>query len=187
MIDRSISQDERELLAKTFKLFDFDKNGVIEKRDFEELAVRYAKSRGLDSDMPQTNPYYQKYLTMWNEIVKEVDGEFGSESPEGLYDGKITVDEWNRFWINKLKTGEAKDIAQLWTGIIFDLIDADDDGQINLQEYGNFLLTHELQTAGIIADELFQRIDINQDGVISKIELVNNIKLFFNHLQKKFE
>ena len=69
-----ISRDVRELINKTFFLFDFDKNGVIEKQDFIDLAKRNAELTGQPVNDLKNQLYYKTNIHLWNQIENFVDG-----------------------------------------------------------------------------------------------------------------
>ena len=178
-----ISSDLRTLVIKTFHLFDFDGNGVIEKKDFVDLAKKHAELTGKATDDLRDQLYYRTNIHLWNQIESHVDGEYGAEIPEGIFDGKITPTEWYKYWIDRIYTDKPNEVAFNWVNLIFDLVDEDGSGTIDRNEYKKFLELYNFSNVENVIEEIFNLVDTDKNDEISKEEMINNISGFFGKVK----
>jgi Ca2+-binding EF-hand superfamily protein len=153
-----LSELQRKKLVGTFRKLDIDQNGRVEREDFDGAARRIADVRGVGSSSPQYKALLSRYEGIWQELRDGV----GSEH--------ITLDEWLAYHEDLLSDRDRLEegIVGL-ANVIFDVLDADGDGLITRDEYRKYLEAHGLDAAR--ADEVFQRLDRNDDGYISRAEV----------------
>jgi hypothetical protein len=101
---------------------------VLERREFELLAKRYAEHNAWPEDSEQSQNMHA-FLMMWWEMLEahcDADG-----------DGRLTPDEF-------IEAFDARDDAAIDGGgaVIFDAFDTDRSGTISVEEYRRFLLIY---------------------------------------------
>jgi Ca2+-binding EF-hand superfamily protein len=158
-----------------FKFYDMDANGLLERKDFSEMADRLAASRGVD---PGTDAYerlkavqmqwWEEYRTFTNKDV----------------DGAINADEWMSFWdgwltaiADEAGSGSSGFLQKLKESAVtmFDMMDGDGDGSGTSEEYAMWLNTF---SPAADAQAAFDRLDVNGDGVLTRDAAVASLKEF---------
>jgi len=141
-------------MTLAFDALDSDRDGILNRADFEAIADRYAQLRGWSPGDAEYKRHHGFMVGWWEELrcIADANG-----------DGRVTPAEASTF----LEGADPTEIAAAGE-IIFDVLDADYDGQISLPEYGNFLRAMGLDDTA--AEESFSRLDSNGDGTISRTE-----------------
>lgn len=81
----SLSSAEHRRLARIFTILDSDKNGVVERRDFELLASTVAESRNWPEHGPEAAALKDTLVARFEHMLAHVDGDA---------DGIVTFAEW---------------------------------------------------------------------------------------------
>jgi juvenile hormone diol kinase len=163
-------------LTYFFNVIDRDHNGFIEADDFSTFVSRLAALRGVEPGSLEYEQFHPDALARWNEVRQSADKD---------YNGRIGLQEWLDYWSAEMDAiadaaGESPNFALVQlkhsAHFTFDLLDRDDDEKISAEEYG-----HVLQAWGLDIDTgaVFQRLDLNSDGFITRDELVQLSKQFF--------
>jgi len=143
----------RRKLTHLFKALDADGSNVLERRDFELIATRWAEHNDWPLDSEQSQSIHA-FLMGWWEIFEGY--------CDANADGRLTLDEFIEGW-----GGRA---AELHVGaeVVFDAFDTDRSGMISVEEYRRFLLIYGMDASH--ADEDFARLDSDSDGALSRDE-----------------
>ena len=148
---RVIRRRQRAKVICLFELLDHDKNGAIELNDFKQATQHLATSRGW---LPQTSEYQRlQTLTVG----------FGQRLQQlADQDGNQKIDR--REWLKYLDEVPDHDLAMLF----LQMIDANGDGRISMEELRSFYNAYDITTEEL--EDVFQTLDLNQDGHISHSE-----------------
>jgi len=161
------STDRKHGMLNIFYLFDVDNDYNISAEDFDIISSNLAAIRGWDLDSPEFEPIYENFTLYFEELREMAD-----ENNDGL----ISPMEWARYWVD---VSEEELLAQIkqWAILFFDLLDADNDGEITLEEYTQFLNAFEIK--GPLIEKEFRRFDTENKGVITREAMINNSEVFF--------
>jgi Ca2+-binding EF-hand superfamily protein len=156
-------------LLKLFCMYDGDRDGFLVKKDFENVASRLCTVKNLGSRSPKSMMLQERMVTAWKDLVKKADSSG---------DKKISLDEWLEYHDGVLSdrdtyTQEVQSVMKL----IFDVFDTDGDGTICEQEWAELFQVYNIHPA--YAPSTFKQLDSNQDGCLSKEEVLGLIDEFF--------
>ncbi|NMG05497.1 EF-hand domain-containing protein [Brasilonema sp. UFV-L1] len=160
-----------ELLKKKwiafFQAVDADKNGFIEREDYEKITARFAAIRDWKPGSPEYENLHNKLIFLWEKYWVCADLN---------QDNKISLDEFLETCRRQFAVDYASEEAAWEQSMpaLFDVIDIDGDEKIDLEEYKQFLTAYGFNVSGY--EEIFQRLDANGDGYISKEEYLQLIK-----------
>jgi juvenile hormone diol kinase len=115
--------------------FDVNKDGSIERNDFELAIENIAKIRGYKQGDANYKDVSDRFLNIWEKLRQFADTN---------KDNVVTRDEWLNLWAQPLN----EEWKQLYMAFMFRLQDTSGDGSIDEGEF-----TNVCQTFGISADE----------------------------------
>ncbi|HLP88069.1 MAG TPA: EF-hand domain-containing protein [Nostocaceae cyanobacterium] len=154
-----LSEYHRKKLVHHFHCLDADNSGFIGKKDAEIFAERFTKIQGaeLGSDIHQD--LLGKWLNVWENFWSkaDVDG-----------DDQVSCEEFCQGIEQVVSNPDYNDPL---IATVFDMIDLDGDGHISQQEHRLFF-----SAFGLDAEKsafVFSKLDIDQDGILSKTEFVS--------------
>ena len=165
-----ITEFQKQKILKHFSLYDFDKNGVLEKADFEQNLNKMMQGNGWATDSPEYKKVYASFVEKrWASLQKLAD-------PNN--DNKITPDEYLQY-VDKLLNNPEMYEAEIVVPVkgLFKSMDKDGDGHIDLEEYKNLYANLGFDEG--IAPEIFSKLELNYDGHISEDEYLKLIDQFF--------
>jgi Ca2+-binding EF-hand superfamily protein len=153
----------RRKLTRVFDGLDVDGSKVLERRDFELLAKRYAEYNDWPEDSEQSQSM-EAFLMMWWDMLEAHCDANG--------DGRLTPDEF-------IEAFDARDDDAIDGGaaVIFDAFDTDRSGTISVEEYRRFLLIYGMDASQ--ADEDFARLDSDADGALTREEFSEIMLQYF--------
>ncbi|MBK8904036.1 MAG: EF-hand domain-containing protein [Anaerolineaceae bacterium] len=146
-------------LARHFQFRDLNKDGFVERADWEQCARNLAALRGWQPGSAEYEDVMAQHVAMWTTFWQPADQD---------QDGKVILEEYLHLAETQRRLGfeyEMKQIARLFAAI-FDTIDLDSDGQISRDEYKLFFKAWGIDTA--LAEAAFSRMDFNADGRLSR-------------------
>jgi len=115
--------------------FDVNKDGSIEKNDFEEAIDNIARIRGYNKDDANYKEVQERFLSIWEKLRVFADTN---------KDNKVSREEWLTMWSEPLNDEWKK----LYMEFMFRLQDTSGDGSIDVEEF-----TNVCQTFGIPIEE----------------------------------
>ena len=156
-------------LLKLFCMYDGDRNGFLVCQDFEKIADRLATVKNLGSRSPKVLVLKERFIQVWKSLLNKAD-------TSG--DKQVSLTEWLSYYDEVLKDKEkyTKEVQSLMR-LIFEVFDTDGDGNISQQEWAELFQVYNIHPA--YAPLAFRRLDANQDGVLSKEEVLALIDDFF--------
>lgn len=164
-----LSDLQTKKLARYFQVYDVDDNGRIGAADFERVVENVRVLRGEDDRSSAYNALREAYMGRWQALRSsaDVDG-----------DGGVDLAEWLAYW--QLALGddaryEAEVVAI--TDRLFTVFDLDEDDRIGLGEFTDFYGVFGL--GGRLAATVFDTLDSDGDGVITREELLEISRQFY--------
>lgn len=162
---------KKKKFSHIFRILDFNKDGLIEENDFQEIMENIAIFRSI--------PYPSKIDSL---ITKRGRGIWRSFNDYSLTQKKHKTNLKN--WLSYLDGINNIDDATMSAAIrkavneIFFIFDKDEDSLLSKQEYLCLFVSFKVEIKD--ADRSFQNLDFNNDGQISKAELILAIYQFIN-------
>jgi Ca2+-binding EF-hand superfamily protein len=161
---------QKRKLKRFFNVWDANRDGVITKEDPAQVAQNLARLRGLKPGSPEHEAFYAGFMLYQEGFLQAVDVD---ES------GHVTLEEWLAFHEAMLQDEQQFEATVLMVSeVMFELMDQDGDGKITLEEYGSWMRAMRIAELDI-TEEVFQKLDLNEDGTLSKQELLQLIREFF--------
>ena len=152
-----------------FKMLDFNGDGVVEKADIETMAIQIAGMRGFSPGSPQHEELHGSFMGFWSGVEELADTD---------KDDKVSLAEWLAYWTKVTESPQMyQSVNKPLSEFIFGLLDEDGDGQITIDEYRQFYKMMRMSEA--FADEMFSKLDLNQDDGISMEGLLTLTEQFF--------
>ncbi|MEQ9359427.1 MAG: MFS transporter [Coleofasciculus chthonoplastes F2-STO-03] len=152
-LSMAVNNQRQRKLKRLFTLLDYDKNGFIERADFEQVVNTIAEIQGLNLGSSEYWLVHSYWIGLGERLQTLMDTD---------KDGKITAEEWLEYMGRKLDHD--------FVDTFFQMIDTDSNGQIVIHELKMFYQAYKI---GTIQDAkvAFDSLDLNQDGHISLEEM----------------
>ncbi len=149
-----------------FTRLDADGDGVVTEEDFDTIAERFIEVGGLDNQGAEVlrsnlNAIWRNY---WN-------------AADTNRDGQVTGDEFVTSMTHVVSSPELREKVGGPLPLFFKAIDANSDGMISATDYENFFKCIRIDPS--LAEESFNAIDSDGDGVLSEDEFVAAGEEFF--------
>jgi Ca2+-binding EF-hand superfamily protein len=161
---------QKRKLTRFFNVWDADGDGAITRQDPEKMAQSLAGLQGLEPGSPQYEAFYSGFTLYQNDFIQAVDMD---ES------GRVTLEEWLAYHDEMLQSEERfRGTALMAIQAMFQLMDQNEDGNISLEEYGEWMRTFGVDEQAI-TDKVFQKLDVNGDGMLSQEETIELTREFF--------
>lgn len=143
---------------------DANRDGLIQRADFNLVVERYRKMGASEEHLKKINSAFESLYTKW-----------------GLVDDStaLTYDEFaSRQWEAMPESGFKERGAKLFSGM-FQIVDGNGDGEISFQEWVDYYKALGINTD--YARASFDAMDTNSDGIISMEEFtVYSVEFFFS-------
>ncbi|GAB6032042.1 hypothetical protein CHUAL_010411 [Chamberlinius hualienensis] len=156
----TVSEFRRKKLMHVFNvIFDFNRSGTIEEKDFDLAIEKICRSRQWTESDPKAKETRDTLFLLWESLKKKADKD---------KDGSVSAEEWCTMWTD----GSSKEWQQKYMEFMFNLEDTSGDGEIDEEEfvkvYKNFNLDeNELRQA-------YQKFSKNNSVKITK-EVFSNL------------
>lgn len=158
-------------LSRRFQTFDDDRNGFIERKDFETSVDRLADEFGEGADSPARKRLLDLSLGLWEHLLRVADRNA---------DGRISEEEYKTaFAEGLLVQPEAFEQGYgPFLDAIMEIVDQDRDGKLTVSD--------EIRWTGALmhmqephAREAFRRLDKDGDGFITTRDLLDAIRAYY--------
>ena len=158
---------QRRKLQLRFALLDTDGNGYLSQRDYDLVTLRLCAAFG---HLPGTEAYervHNAYLQLWERLrsLMDVDGE-----------GRISLSQFMN-GCAKLIQEQRSAAVQDPVDLIFDMVDADQNGVIDLAEFTKWMHAYGVGAQDTV--EAFDLLDADDDGVLSRPEVAAAAQAFY--------
>ncbi|MGD1858324.1 MAG: EF-hand domain-containing protein [Leptolyngbyaceae cyanobacterium] len=156
-------------LLKLFCMYDGDHNEYLVQKDFEKIATKIATVKNLGSRSPKVLVLKERFLQVWRSLMSKADASG---------DRKICLNEWLAYYDDILndKDKYLKEVQSLMK-LIFEVFDDNNDGQLSQAEWAQLFQAYSVHPA--YAPAAFQQLDMNEDGSLSRDEILIFIDDFF--------
>jgi Ca2+-binding EF-hand superfamily protein len=156
-----LSDAQKERITQIFQLYDANKNHLIEAVDIDIIAQRFRKSYQIQVGSEIDRRFKAVFGQFWRKLVLLYD-----END----DRNISLDEFFAAYEVHLSSQDRYDeMIRPFIDNIFPIVDTDEDGMLNLEEYTRFYCLFHDDAAAAAAS--FQMIDGNQNGKLSQLEV----------------
>lgn len=165
-----LSDFQRAKLERRFELLDMDGDGYITANDYDVASASVCRAFDFPADSPQYEKVHVLYLRLWVALSRRMD-----ERQTGMISRRQFIDSCERVIIEAVE-GYDRIIGPIAL-TIFDLIDADDSGTLDIDE-----LTTWFNAYGVCADDAeraFKAVDRNGDGLLDANEVQKAIREFY--------
>ena len=164
-----LTEFQKKKLAVLYSMYDADKNGVIELADFYVLLDKYAEVRGWEPGSPEYEVLKSQLVSRWHTM---------QEAADTNRDNQISRSEWLVYIDNMLSSPATFDaeVTKI-VAAIFAIFDLDGNGSLELEEYRQLYRATGIDEA--FADENFGRLDLSNNGHISKEQHLELFRQFF--------
>lgn len=158
---------QRRKLQLRFALLDTDGNGYLSQRDYDLVTLRLCAAFG---HLPGTEAYervHNAYLKLWDRLRDLMDADD---------DGRISLQQFMdgcERLISEQRTSAVADPVEL----IFDMVDANQDGVIDLAEFTKWMNSYGVGAQETV--EAFDLLDADDDGVLSRPEVAAAAQAFY--------
>lgn len=158
-------------LDRRFDTYDLDKNGFIERSDFELAAQRFAEAFSAPEDSTAVAHLRDTLVTVWSDLVSisDVDG-----------DGRISREEYKKAFAQHMLEDETELVAKYrpFIDALMTVADTDGDGRVDLDEHIKWYTA----LMGITPDEAresFARLDRDGDGYVTSEEMFQAVVEYY--------
>lgn len=164
-----LTELQNRKFTRLFNVYDANRDGYLERSDYERIAVGIADFLGLASDSAERQQHTTKYMANWEHIKMMVDQD---------NDDRVTQAEFMAFIAYLTQNPEIFTVLALaTTQDTMNHQDRDQDGRIARAEYLGVTQCYAMPLAE--AEEAFQHLDRDNDGFISQEELLKDVEEFF--------
>lgn len=159
---------QKRKLEKMFAMFDLNRDGRVEERDFAHRVEAVARARGWDPESAEYRRNRSFALDEWENL---------RENAEVVDGGGVTLDAFLRW--GEIFLGDREGVRAYARGdvqLLFDAMDTDGDERISADEYRTYLEVCGLDAAA--ADSFFAHADLDEDGRITRSEMTHAVEEF---------
>ncbi|MEG3932814.1 EF-hand domain-containing protein [Microcoleus sp. T3_B1] len=164
-----LTELQKKKLTYQFSIFDVDKNGFLEKSDFDKIVNGYAETYNLSQDSETYQYLSSTYAKRWEGLAKEADTNA---------DNKVSLDEWLSYQDNLVNDPKSDFLWLKIASMFHEIQDVDKDGAISLEEYKLIYKIHGIGDDSLAA-EIFSKLDFDGDGKIMKNDHLNLVADFY--------
>jgi Ca2+-binding EF-hand superfamily protein len=158
---------QRRKLQLRFALLDTDGNGYLSQEDYDLVTLRLCAAFG---HLPGTAAYervHNAYLKLWEQLRSRMD-------LDGT--GQISLDQF-MIGCERLLLEQPQPPAHDPVDLIFDMVDADQNGVIDLTEFTTWMHAYGVGAQETV--EAFDLLDADDDGVLSRPEMEAAARAFY--------
>ena len=165
---------QRIKLTNLFNLFDKDQDGLLTERDIFRIVDACAVQRGWDNGQKHHEALHRHFSMVWKSML---------EAADKNKDEMLSAEELLALYYRTIQNEDEYKKVIIQIGIaVFSIFDANNDGQLSLPEYQAFYRVIGLEID--LAVEIYDKIDLDSNGMISIDELIVLLDQFFRSHDK---
>jgi Ca2+-binding EF-hand superfamily protein len=168
-----LTELQKRKITKLFTMYDVGNHGYLQFSDYEKIANKLADLKGWKSDEIEYQKLLNKYGYQWISLYCSIK----EKLPEKL-DNRIYLDNWFKYHELLLQDQDHRQQIESLADLVFDIIDLDESGNLDQNEWRSLFKVYNLPV--VYASESFAKIDLNQDGLLSRDELVSLLQEFYD-------
>jgi len=161
--------DTSQVFDLRFDHFDANKDGTIDRSDFESEADQVIEAFGADPLSPRARALKDSYIGVYEYLISKAGSTNGTLTREQF----VTISQSS---ISDQGDPGFADVLRPYAQASANLCDTDGDGQITRDEYDKWLTV--IGVSPDDADASYQKIDTNKDGIVSIDEFVEAIRSY---------
>ena len=163
-----LSDLQRQKLTRYFRVYDVDDDGRIGPADFRRVVENVRILHGLADGSPAHEELLDGDLKRWESLRAHADAD---------RDGGVDLDEWLGYWEGVVEDDDRyrEEVAPV-TIRMLEIFDTDEDGVLGPDEFADYFGVYGLSVD--MARRVFDELDANDDGAISREELVEMSEVF---------
>lgn len=162
-----LSEVRKQKLTYLFMILDSNKNGLLQPDDFVMVADKICDILEYDENDKERLRLKLKALRLFVQLLTDM----------GKSDVVVNLDEWYQlFDSRKVEPKSAKKYIFRTAAYIFNLFDQNEDRIISKKEYLDMFKIYNIDLQ--YSEVGFEKLDTNQDGQISLMEMVNGFRDF---------
>lgn len=165
-----ISDVQEKKLSHYYQILDFNGDGILERTDFIEIGKNLCTLWSFAEDTEPYNRIINKCATAWEDF-KHFTGEYAETA---------TLEEWLIFADLNIVNGDDESYEKHINGFVKDILDLFDENQddyLSLDEYIDLFMAYRIDIK--YSAKAFTKLDLNDDGLLSKQELITAFSEFF--------
>lgn len=165
-----LSEFRKRKLGVLFAAFDGNKDGMLTNEDPVIIYERIAAIAGLEPGSQGHTNFELGFMAYWKDFIMASDLDA---------DGRVGLDEWLRYHAAMLDDDKRyQQTVSMSLGVMFALMDGDQDGAMSLADYGRWLGAWQLDPA-VITEELLAHLDIGGNGMLTQDQIRTLTHEFF--------
>ena len=157
---------QRRKLQLRFALLDTDGNGYLSQEDYDLVTLRLCAAFGHLPGSADYDRVHTAYLKLWEQLRSRMDAEG---------EGRITLDQFMDGCERLMQ--EQQEPVHDPVDLIFDMVDADQNGVIDLTEFTTWMNAYGVGAQDTV--EAFDLLDADDDGVLSHPEVAAAAQAFY--------
>lgn len=165
MADLVFHPNWEQKMRNRFKLLDVNKDGFFDNSDIDLIARNIAKFRGL----PPEEFFMEEYKQLLRKITL-IDSL--SDGPKPIPEDEFV--EKSRIFVSH---SDARFRIEELGNAVFDLVDANHDQKVTFEEIDAYYRAYSANDQ--LINEMFEKIDINRDGIIERQECIKAFQDYF--------
>jgi Ca2+-binding EF-hand superfamily protein len=163
-----LSDFQKKKQGKVFQVFDLNKNGFLERGDYERAVENLTRACGIKAGSPEYSHVHGKFIALWEQVQR-----YARASSD-----RVSLDEWleaRSALINDRSQFEA--LMQSTADTFFQLLDFNRDDIISYEEFTLFYKIYQMDLSE--AEENFKRLDTDGDGKVSRADARKLVEEFY--------
>ncbi len=158
---------QQRKVTRMFHVYDINRDGVLQAQDFDAVGRNIAEQRGHAPGSAAHQGLVERYHGLWEKLSFASGGKTAISLREFLAIMDAILGNRDGFEVMIQELG----------GTAFDVLDADRDGKVTLDEYRAFLVAHDIDPT--LAERAFPKLDLDGDGHISRPEVLELARQFY--------